>query len=130
MYRATDDPYCYPGTGVLKNRLNLRKQADLQAFEAEITALNDFEVKFRKPDGVEQTAKLNLVAAILLQPVPETRKERLEANRRGVLLRAGDFLEGDFSRLDSGQVVLSSVLFGVKKFNLKTEVSALVLAGQ
>jgi cell filamentation protein len=38
MYQATDDPYCYPGTVVLKNRLNLRKQADLEAFEAEITA--------------------------------------------------------------------------------------------
>jgi cell filamentation protein len=38
MYEAKDDPYCYPGTGVLKNRLKLRKQADLEAFEAEITA--------------------------------------------------------------------------------------------
>lgn len=38
MYEAADDPYCYPGTGILKNRLNLRKQADLDAFEAEITA--------------------------------------------------------------------------------------------
>jgi hypothetical protein len=24
MYEAIDDPYCYPGTSVLKNRLNLR----------------------------------------------------------------------------------------------------------
>lgn len=38
MYEATDDPYCYPGTGVLKNRLGLRKQAELDAFEAEITS--------------------------------------------------------------------------------------------
>jgi cell filamentation protein len=38
MYEAAADPYCYPGTGVLKNRLNLRKQTDLDAFEAEITA--------------------------------------------------------------------------------------------
>lgn len=38
MYEAKADPYCYPGTSVLKNRLNLRKQADLAAFEAEITA--------------------------------------------------------------------------------------------
>ena len=38
MYEAKDDPYCYPRIGVLKNRLNLRKQADLEAFEAEITA--------------------------------------------------------------------------------------------
>jgi cell filamentation protein len=38
MYEAKDDPYCYPGTGVLKNRLNLRVRQDLEAFEAEITA--------------------------------------------------------------------------------------------
>jgi fido (protein-threonine AMPylation protein) len=38
MYEAADNPYCYPGTGLLKNRLNLCKQADLDAFEAEITA--------------------------------------------------------------------------------------------
>jgi len=38
MYEAKADLYCYPGTSVLKNRLNLRKQADLAAFEAEITA--------------------------------------------------------------------------------------------
>lgn len=38
MYQAEDDPYCYPGTTVLKNRLGLTKQVDLDAFEAEITA--------------------------------------------------------------------------------------------
>lgn len=38
MYDAVEDPYCYPGTTVLKNKLNLRKQTELDAFEAEITA--------------------------------------------------------------------------------------------
>jgi cell filamentation protein len=38
MYRAADDPYCYPGTSVLKNRLDLRSQAELDAFEAFITS--------------------------------------------------------------------------------------------
>jgi len=38
MYEAKDDPYCYPGTGVLKNLLDLRDQSELEAFEAEITA--------------------------------------------------------------------------------------------
>jgi cell filamentation protein len=37
MYEATDDPYCYSGTGILKNRLDLRTQAELDAFEAAIT---------------------------------------------------------------------------------------------
>jgi cell filamentation protein, protein adenylyltransferase len=38
MYRAIDDPYCYPGTTVLKNKLGLAKQADLDEFEADIPA--------------------------------------------------------------------------------------------
>jgi cell filamentation protein len=38
MYEAAVDPYCYPGTTVLKNRLGLRDQAALDEFEALITA--------------------------------------------------------------------------------------------
>jgi cell filamentation protein len=38
MYKAVQDPYCYSGTSVLKNRLGLRTQAELEAFEAFITA--------------------------------------------------------------------------------------------
>jgi len=38
MYEARQDPYCYSGTDVLKNRLGLREAAKLAAFEAEITA--------------------------------------------------------------------------------------------
>ena len=38
MYDSGPDPYCYPGTTVLKNRLGLRDQAALDAFEAMITA--------------------------------------------------------------------------------------------
>jgi cell filamentation protein len=38
VYRAIVDPYCYSGTTVLKNRLGLRTQAALDAFEADATA--------------------------------------------------------------------------------------------
>ncbi len=38
MYRPEPDPYCYPGTTVLINRLDLHDQAALAAFEAEITS--------------------------------------------------------------------------------------------
>jgi len=38
MYAAVPDPYCYPGTTVLINRLGIRDQARLDAFEAEVTA--------------------------------------------------------------------------------------------
>lgn len=38
MYEAIADPYCYKGTSVLHNRLGLRDQEALDAFEAEATA--------------------------------------------------------------------------------------------
>jgi cell filamentation protein len=38
-YDAFEDPYCYPGTSVLRNRLDIREQADLDAFEVEISIL-------------------------------------------------------------------------------------------
>lgn len=38
MYDSGYDPYRYPGTSLLRNRLDLRDQAQLDAFEALITA--------------------------------------------------------------------------------------------
>jgi cell filamentation protein, protein adenylyltransferase len=38
MYESIEDPYCYPGTNVLKNRRNLRTQDALDRFETAITA--------------------------------------------------------------------------------------------
>ena len=37
MYRTEPDPYCYPGTTILINRLDIRDQARLDSFEAEVT---------------------------------------------------------------------------------------------
>ena len=37
MYDAVPDPYCYPGTTVLKNLADLREQAALDTFESTMT---------------------------------------------------------------------------------------------
>jgi cell filamentation protein len=42
-YDAFDDPYAYPGTSVLKNRLELQDPGLLEAFEVEIFALRSQE---------------------------------------------------------------------------------------
>lgn len=39
MYEVADDTYCYPGTTVLKNKLNTRHQNVLDDFETEMTDL-------------------------------------------------------------------------------------------
>ena len=38
MYEAVDDPYCYPDTDTLINKLDIREPKTLMAFEAEMTA--------------------------------------------------------------------------------------------
>jgi cell filamentation protein len=43
VYAATRDPYCYPGTTILKNRLNLTIQAELDAFEGEVVTQRGLE---------------------------------------------------------------------------------------
>jgi cell filamentation protein len=37
MYAAVDDPYCYPGTTILKNKLGLKNLRELGAFESEMS---------------------------------------------------------------------------------------------
>lgn len=38
MYESTADPYCYPGTTVLKNLADIRDQATLEAFEDDMAS--------------------------------------------------------------------------------------------
>ncbi len=47
-YEVFDDPYCYKGTFVLKNRAGIRDAATLEAFELEMTTLRAEEPL---PDG-------------------------------------------------------------------------------
>ena len=42
-YDVFDDPYCYKGTSVLKNRARLRDATTLEAFELEMTTLRSQE---------------------------------------------------------------------------------------
>ncbi|MFP4462352.1 MAG: putative adenosine monophosphate-protein transferase Fic [Guyparkeria sp.] len=52
-YGVGDDPYCYPGTEVLKNRLNLTAASELNEVEAEITAVRaqTLEPQFERFDA-------------------------------------------------------------------------------
>jgi hypothetical protein len=63
MYDAVEDPYCYPGTTVLKNKLNLREQAELDAFEAEITAQ-------RAEEPLPSEARIHALQVYPQTPVP------------------------------------------------------------
>lgn len=66
MYDAVADPYCYPDTTVLINKLALRDQAKLDAFEAEITTQRAAEPL---PDGRLTYAHYRAIHRHLFQDV-------------------------------------------------------------
>ncbi|MFZ0304978.1 MAG: Fic family protein [Terracidiphilus sp.] len=67
-YDAFDDPYAYPGTSVLKNRLELQDPGLLEAFEVEIFALRSAEPL---PTGAYDPAHYRKVHHHLFQDVYE-----------------------------------------------------------
>ncbi|QDL98095.1 Fic/DOC family protein [Rhodopseudomonas palustris] len=82
MYDAVADDYCYPGTTVLKNKLDLRDAAELSQFEAEISdARADEEV----PDGNLDFEHFKAIHHHLFQDVYEwagqIRNVRIAKNR-------------------------------------------------
>lgn len=48
-YGTGDDPYCYPGSNVLKNLLNIEDDEELAEAEAELTELAVEEIEFDAP---------------------------------------------------------------------------------
>jgi hypothetical protein len=60
-------------------------------------------------------------------PLPADLARLVQGERAGLLLRSGDFSEGEFQSLRDGRIVLGSVLFGVSEFSILDEADALVL---
>ena len=90
------------------------------------TTADDSAVKFEEGNYPERISTVN-VARIVMRPIPVKHRGHLTAGRPGVLLRNGDFIEGEFQSLKEDWLVLNSILFGVKVYGLD-EVMALVLA--
>jgi cell filamentation protein len=67
-YEAFDDPYLYPGTSVLKNRLDIRDAATLTAFEVEAS---HFRAEIGLPEGNFDAAHYRAAHHQLFQDVYE-----------------------------------------------------------
>ena len=65
-YDAFDDPYCYKGTGILRNKAGLRDPEPLEAFELEMSTLRSEEPL---PDGRFGPAHYRAVHQHLFQDV-------------------------------------------------------------
>jgi cell filamentation protein len=68
VYEAQDDPYCYPGTAILRNRFDLRDAATLEALETELTSARAEEPL---PEGELNAAHYKAIHHHLFQDVYE-----------------------------------------------------------
>ncbi len=60
-------------------------------------------------------------------PLPVEVAALVEGERKGLLLRSGDFSEGGFESLEQGNIRLGSVLFGSRQHSILDEADCLVL---
>lgn len=63
------------------------------------------------------------VARLVFQPLGDA----VELRRSGLLLRNGDFIDGELREIAEGRAKISSVLFGQQSYELKNKVAAVVL---
>jgi len=66
------------------------------------------------------------VAALLFQAMGESQDSALERGRTGVLLKSGDFVEGDFQSIRNGEIDISSVVLGPKKVSVNQAVAVIL----
>lgn len=67
------------------------------------------------------------VAHILFQWLPFRFGPRIKAGRPGLILSTGEFVEGEFKGIENGRVTISSVLFGLRSYDIFNESMAVIL---
>jgi hypothetical protein len=66
------------------------------------------------------------VSRISFQPLAGDLAWRTRASRPGVFVNNGDFFDGDFRSIGGGEVTISSVLYGLRSFEIDNEALAVV----
>lgn len=91
-----------------------------------IRSANERQIDFAGAAAPEPISTRN-VARILFRWLPDGLSWKVAAGQPGVLLSSGEFVEGDFKGIERGRVKISSVLLGIRSFDLNNELIALVL---
>ena len=92
---------------------------------APVQSADQSKVKFRASNGEFNVSTIN-VACLVFQNVPPEVASRFQG-RKGVLFTNRDFVDGEFSSLQSGTAKLSSVLFGFQTYDIGSRVAAILL---
>jgi len=90
-----------------------------------IHSADDTVIRFSESTKGPALSTVN-VARILLQPLSAEMENKLQPGRSGLLLNSKDFIDGEFRALANGRIKFSSVLFGIKSYDLN-QVIAVVL---
>jgi hypothetical protein len=89
----------------------------------QVQSLAEASVKFSFRGKQNLVVPMHKVARVLFR-LPR-RGQALESGRSGVLLSSGDFFESEIKKIDARGVKVSSVLFGLRHFDLE-EVAAVI----
>jgi regulation of enolase protein 1 (concanavalin A-like superfamily) len=108
----------------IKEGLTFRSGTHLAA--AQIQQADDASLTFVKGDR-KATLSLASVARIVYRELTPEMAAKIPEQRTGVLLNEGDFVEGAFKGLRQGKIELSSILFGIARFDLRDKPLALIL---
>ena len=87
---------------------------------------NEREIIFAGAPKVVR-APMSRVARIAFQPLNGDLMWKTRISRPGVWTSGGDFFDGDFRALEGRKLTISSVLYGLRTFDLDDDVLALVL---
>ncbi len=76
--------------------------------------------------GIDAPISRVQVAGLLFQAMGESQESALQRGRIGVLLRSGDFVEGDFQGIRNGEIEIGSVVLGPKKVAVNQAVAVIL----
>jgi hypothetical protein len=78
--------------------------------------------------GKVQKTPADQISRLLFAPMLEDERLRIPTGRTGVLLKGGDFVEGEIARASASDIAINSVIFGIQVFNPRENVIAVVLS--
>jgi hypothetical protein len=91
-----------------------------------IASMDDTAIHF-EGELLKTPVSKSTVATVRFQSLPGRLAAMLNTGRFGVLLTSGEFIDGDCRKIEEGKVILSSVPLGLCRFDINSEVIALVL---
>jgi hypothetical protein len=84
--------------------------------KGQVERADDSAVRYNRERERDLTVSTSTVAYIIPQQLPASMAAKIPPGRPGVLLKGGDFFEGDIRWIRDGRVRVSSVLFGLRDF--------------